>query len=350
MVRSRSFIATPPGATIKEQLNDRGMNQKEFAARMDMSEKHISKLINGDVQLTPETAIRLEMVLGIPAKFWNNLEAIYREKIIRAKAENSMDSDIEIAREFPYSEMAKLGWVSNARDVKEKVVNLRKYFEVVELSLLGNEQITRITCRRLAISEKSDLALVAWAQEAKIKARDIDTAPINIRGLISVIPEIRKMTVLNSNDIYPMLKKYLAECGIALVLLPHLKGSFLQGASFMDGNKIVVGMTSRGKDADRFWFSLFHELAHIVLGHVGQSNGTSDDDERAADKWACDTMICHEDFEDFRKTGNYSKESVLQFAKSQEIAPGLVVGRLQQEGLIKYNTLNNLKEKCELVA
>ena len=144
MVRSRSFIATPPGATIKEQLNDRGMNQKEFAARMDMSEKHISKLINGDVQLTPETAIRLEMVLGIPAKFWNNLEAIYGEKIIRAKAENSMDSDIEIAREFPYSEMAKLGWVSNARDVKEKVVNLRKYFEVVELSLLGNEQITRI--------------------------------------------------------------------------------------------------------------------------------------------------------------------------------------------------------------
>ena len=32
MVRSRSYIATPPGATIKEQLNDRGMSQKEFAA------------------------------------------------------------------------------------------------------------------------------------------------------------------------------------------------------------------------------------------------------------------------------------------------------------------------------
>lgn len=64
MVRSRSFIATPPGATIKEQLNDRGMSQKEFSARMDMSEKHISRLINGDVQLTSEVAVRLEMVLG----------------------------------------------------------------------------------------------------------------------------------------------------------------------------------------------------------------------------------------------------------------------------------------------
>ena len=62
MVRSRSYIATPPGATIKEQLNDREMSQKEFAARMDMSEKHISKLINGEVKLTPEVAVRLEMV------------------------------------------------------------------------------------------------------------------------------------------------------------------------------------------------------------------------------------------------------------------------------------------------
>ena len=100
MVKSRSYIATPPGATIKEQLNDRGMSQKEFAARMDMSEKHISRLINGDVQLTPETAVRLEMVLGIPAKFWNNLEAIYREKLIKAEMENAMDADAELAKNF----------------------------------------------------------------------------------------------------------------------------------------------------------------------------------------------------------------------------------------------------------
>lgn len=93
MVRSQSFIATPPGATIKEQLNERGMSQEEFAARMNMFEKHISRLINGEVQLTTETAVRLEMVLGVPAKFWNNLETICREKIVKAEAENAMDAD-----------------------------------------------------------------------------------------------------------------------------------------------------------------------------------------------------------------------------------------------------------------
>lgn len=348
MVRSQSFIATPPGATIKEQLNERGMSQKEFAARMNMSEKHISKLINGEVQLTQETAVRLEMVLGVPAKFWNNLEAIYREKIIKAEAENAMDADAEIAKQFPYSEMAKFGWVPNTRDVKEKVVNLRKYFEVVELSLLGSEQITRIACRRLAITEKGDLALMAWAQEAKLKARAVQTASINIKDLISVVPEIRNMTVLKPKEFCPRIKKCLADCGIALVFLPHFKGSFLQGASFIDGNKIVVGLTVRGKDADKFWFSLFHELAHIVLGHVGQANGTTEDDEKAADKWSSDTLISFDDFEAFKEEKDYSQKSVLQFAKAQGIAPGIVVGRMQLEGMIKYSMLNNLKEKYEI--
>lgn len=349
MVRSRSYIATPPGATIKEQLNDRDMSQKEFAARMDMSEKHISKLINGDVQLTPETAVRLEMVLGVPAKFWNHLEATYREKIIKAKAENAMDADVEMAKQFPYSEMAKFGWVPETREAKEKVVNLRKYFEVVELSLLGSEQITRIACRRLAITEKSDLALMAWAQEAKIQARDIQTAPINIKRLISAMSEIRKMTGLKPNEFCPKIKECLANCGVALVFLPHLKGSFLQGASFLDGNKIVVGLTARGKDADKFWFSLFHELAHIALGHVGQLNGTSEDDERTANKWSGDMLIASKDFETFRRNRDYSERNVLRFAKAQGIAPGIVVGRMQLEGMIQYSMLNHLKEKYEIM-
>ena len=345
MVRSRSFIATPPGATIKEQLNDRGMSQKEFAARMDMSEKHISKLINGEVQLTPEVAVRLEVVLGVPAKFWNNLEAIYREKLIKVKVENAMDSDELLAKQLPYSEMAKYGWVPETRNSKEKVINLRKYFEVVELSLLENSQITRIACRRLAVTDKSDMALLAWVQKAKLMARNIKTEPINIKGLITILPEIRTMTVLKPSEFCPELISKLADYGIALVFLPHLKGSFLQGASFMDGNKIVVGMTARGKDADKFWFSLFHELAHIVLGHIGLSNGTTEEDEKIANIWAKDILIPEDMFLDFKNQGDFSCARVLEFSRCVGIAPGIVVGRLQKEGCLGHNMLNDLKEQ-----
>lgn len=349
MVRSRSFIATPPGATIREQLSDRGMSQKEFAVRMDMSEKHISKLINGEVQLTPEVAVRLEVVLGIPAKFWNNLEALYREKLVKVKAENAMDADQELSKQLPYSEMSKFGWIPETRDPKEKVINLRKYFEVVELSLLENRQVTRIACRRLAVTEKSDFALMAWAQQAKILARNIETSPINIKKLINIIPEIRSMTILKPKEFCPKIKSMLSECGIALIFLPHLKGSFLQGASFMDGNKIVVGLTARGKDTDKFWFSLFHELAHIVLGHIGQLDGTTEQDEKDADTWARDTLISKTAFDDFVVQSDFSAMSIRAFAKIHGIAPGIVVGRLQNEGCIKHYMMNELKAHYEII-
>ena len=349
MVRSQSYIATPPGVTIKEQLKDRGMSQKEFAARMDLSEKHVSKLINGEVQLTPEVAVRLETVLGVPAKFWNNLEAIYREKLIKAESENSMDEDEMLARKFPYNEMAKYGWIQETRDIKERVVYLRQYFGVVKLTLLENGLITAIACRRLAITEKSDLALMAWAQEARIQAREIETAPINIKGLNAAIPQIRKMTTKDPKDFCPEIKEVLKNCGVALVFLPHFKGSFLQGATFLDGNKIVVGLTTRGKDADKFWFSLFHELAHIVLGHVGKANGTTDQDEDEANQWSEKKLIDPKEFETFTYEGSYTEGSVLAFAEKQGIAPGIVVGRMQRKGIIEYSKLNNLKEQYEIV-
>ena len=90
MIKSKTYIAIPPGITIKEYLDDCGMNQTEFAHRMDMPEKHISKLIDGEVPLTPAIAVQLESVLGVPAMFWNNLEALYREKLVRAKQEHKI--------------------------------------------------------------------------------------------------------------------------------------------------------------------------------------------------------------------------------------------------------------------
>jgi HTH-type transcriptional regulator/antitoxin HigA len=142
--------------------------------------------------------------------------------------------------------------------------------------------------------------------------------------------------------------KMLSECGIALVFLPHLKGSFLQGASFMDGNKIVVGLTARGKDADKFWFSLFHELAHIIFGHIGQADGTTEQDEKAADSWSRDTLISEEAFLAFAQRRNYSATNVCAYAKELGIAPGILVGRLQNEGCIKHSMLNDLKEHYEI--
>ena len=351
VMMSRSTIATPPGATVKEQLIDRGMSQKEFASRMGLSEKHVSKLINGEVRLTSDVALRLEMVLGLPAKFWSNLESRYREKLEIVKAENEMDEDIEIARHYPYNDMAKHGWVEKTRSQKERVFNLRKFFEVARLSLLAkNNLIPGIACRRLSNLEKTDNALIAWAQEAKIQARDINVEPINLAALKEDIPTIRAMTNMDPATFSKELANLLANSGIALVYLPHITSSFLHGATFYDKNKIVMGLTVRGRDADRFWFSLFHEIAHVLLGHIGQPSGTTSQDEHDADKFARDTLIPPKDYEAFIERGDFSAESISIFANGIGIEAGIVVGRLQNDRKIPYkSSLNNLKTKYKLV-
>ena len=100
---TNSILPIPPGYTIKEQLENRKMTQKEFAHRMQVSEKHISQLMRGEVRLTPEIAERLELVLGIPARFWNAYEARYREKLLKLDQEKKNQQDAEIASKFPYS-------------------------------------------------------------------------------------------------------------------------------------------------------------------------------------------------------------------------------------------------------
>lgn len=344
MFKSKTVIATPPGATIREQLEVRGLSQKEFATRMGMSEKHISKLINGQVQLTPDVAERLEMVLGVPSRFWNKLEAIFREKLAKVTAENEIADDFAILNQLPFTEIANSGWLAKVKSPLEKVIELRKFFEVAKLTILAdNAQLTKIACRRLSLTEKGNFALLAWVQRAKIEARSIQVKPINIKLLKSKLPEIRSLNTLDMDVFSSKLQKILAECGVALVFLPHIKGSFLHGATFYDGKKVVIGLTTRGKDADKFWFSLFHEIGHILLGHIDRKDGLTDEDEVEADEFAKEILIPSNIFNDFVNKKCFSKDAIQSFAKNNNVLTGIVVGRMQKEGFISFRRFNGLK-------
>lgn len=286
MIRSRTTIAIPPGVTIKEQIVERKMNQKEFSARMGMSEKHISRLINGEVQLTMDVAGRLEMVLGPPADFWYSLELHYREDLMRAAEENSMEEDIKLAKKMPYKEMAENGWVEDVSVWTERVINLRKFFEIAQLVFLREALIPGVACRRSPKPGKEDFTVIVWAQKAKLEARKIETGNIDMASLGKVSSKIRKMNFENMEEFYKEAADALAECGVAVVFLPYIKDSFLHGVTFRDKNKIVMGLTTCGDDIEKFRFSVFHELAHIIYGHVEKPEGTTEDDERCADEYA----------------------------------------------------------------
>ncbi|MDD4729286.1 MAG: HigA family addiction module antitoxin [Dysgonamonadaceae bacterium] len=348
MMHSKNTIAIPPGATIREQLENRGMKQKEFALRMGLSEKHISRLVNGQVELTQDVALRLESVLGVPASFWNNLEAVYREKLVRVIAENELEQDAELASAFPYSKMVSLKWIPAAQKSEDKALNLRRFFEVAKLDLLDELRIPGIAYRRTGANETSDYSLAVWAQKARIEARKYKIAPINIGKLEQEISRIRDMTVKSPEVFCNELIDLFAECGIALVFLPHIGGSFLHGASFYDGNHIVMGLTVRGRYADKFWFSLFHEMCHIIRGHISELSETTSEQEDEADLFAKDILISPEQYRSFIDENCFTKKCIIAFARKIGIAPGIVLGRLQKENYVPYNRHNELKVKYQI--
>ena len=170
----KEHIATPPGAAIKEQLERRGMTQKEFARRIGLSQKHVSHLINGTVQLTPEVAYRLEMVLGVPAGFWNNLEAAYREKLVELDHQAEVEEEIEIVPLFPYEELAGEGYVKPTEVPEEQVVQLRKFFEVSKMEVLMamsfEEHGVPYQTRSKEIHSLVEMQKQKWAARKQIEA------------------------------------------------------------------------------------------------------------------------------------------------------------------------------------
>ena len=341
---SKTYIAIPPGETIKEQLEDRDMSQKEFAQRMDLSEKHVSRLLNGKVGLTHDTALKLESVLGIKAEFWNNLENRYREKLALVKSENEMDEDLSLLNQFPYKEMADLRWIEKESNRKERVKNLRRYFSVASLSLVDHLPAFQIAYRKMGDNSSHGYAQLCWEQQARIAASSLDTERIDLNNLQDSIESIRKMNRTAPAEFIPQLTKLLAESGIALVFLPHLKGTKLQGASMMSGDRIVLAMTLRGKDADRFWFSLFHEISHIINGDLFGDKARS---ERDMDISAANILIPPQAYAEFVSANDFSKESVVEFAETIDLQPGIVAGRLQNDEKIRHDQLNDLKIRYE---
>lgn len=350
-------IAVPPGDTLKEFLESNNMTQVELATRTGLSKKHINEIMKGKSPISQETSLKLEHVLGLPASFWNNLETNYRETLARIEALEKIDKEKEIAREIPYAEIARLGWVIPTRKLEEKVLNLRSFFGVASLELISN--ITNTSCAyRISESyEASDYSLAAWLRKGKIETTKIKTEKFNKKKLASLIPEFRKLTLEDPEVFYPKIVELCASSGIALVLVPHLQKTYVHGATnWANKEKAIVQLSVRGKRADIFWFTFFHEIAHIILHddkklHLQSIQRSDDLCEYEADIQARNWLIPPKRYDEFVKKELYSKkENILFFAEEIGIHPSIVVGRLCKDEKIKFSQYSDLRPSFEIVS
>ena len=249
--RSKTFIAIPPGMTIKEVLENRHMTQKELASRMDMSEKHISKLINGEVPLTQDVALRLERVFGVDASFWNGLEAGYREKILKVEYENSIDEEINFAKPFGYAKLARLGIVPETKKKAEQVNNLQKFFEVASLKSVADE-----------MDKAKQSAIYTLVQITKGESRFVEVNPYDCELLKAFIPQIKELSQESLTVAKEPLKDMLAASGVIIVYLPIIDDITSTCITYSKGNSIVLGIPA--DDNKDFWRLLDEALKGLV--------------------------------------------------------------------------------------
>ncbi len=350
-------IAVPPGDTLKEILEDNNMTQAELATRTGLSKKHINEIIKGKSPISQETSLKLEHVLGLPASFWNNLEANYRETLVRVEALEKIDREKDIAREIPYAEIARLGWVIPTRKIEEKVLNLRDFFGVASLELISNITNTNCAYRISESYEASDYSLAAWLRKGKIEATKIKTEKFNKEKLESLIPEFRRLTLEDTEIFYPKMVELCASCGIALILVPHLQKTYVHGATnWANKEKAIIQLSVRGKRADIFWFTFFHEIAHIILHddkklHLQNIDRSDDLCEHEADIQARNWLIPPEKYDEFVEKELYFREAnILFFAEEMGIHPSIVVGRLCKDKKISFSKYSYLRPSFEIVS
>jgi HTH-type transcriptional regulator / antitoxin HigA len=333
-----SDLAVPPGEYLDEVMHELGMNQAELAQRMNRPVQAINEIVSGAKAIVPETALQLERVTGVPAHVWTGLEADYRLTLAKQQDAKQISEQVSLVDQFPYAELAKLGQVEQTRKAELRVRELCRFFGVVSLRQV-QEVDDYAPAFRVGSGKASANALAAWLRMATLKAIAVETGPMDRKEVQAAIPEIRRMTC-NPPDVFlPALTKLLAKNGIALVIQPHLTKTYVHGATFwLNADKAAIVMTLRGSWADVFWFSFFHELAHLlkhgkrdIFLEDGEFKRQKADLEKEADSYACDTLIAPVDYRQFVAVGDFSAAAILKFSRAIGIAPGIVTGRLQHD-------------------
>jgi len=343
-------VVSWPGETLAEVLEERQMTQAELAERMGRPKKTINEIIQGKTSITPETALQLEHVLHIPATFWNNRQLQYDEYRAKQAERDRLKSEDHWLKKFPIKMMMKLGWLKEETDSVTQLQNLLNFFAVGSVEQFTHWPKTR-SFRKSEAFESDDAALAVWVRRGEIEGATIACQPYQASRFKEILQHVRLLTILPPEEFQPELVKLCATAGVAVVFVPELPKCGVSGAAgWLAADKALIQLSLRHKTNDHLWFTFFHEAAHILLHQksmlfIDMEYYEKSSQEEEANQVARDLLISPKEWQLFLSSGTtyMSKERIKQFAQTIGIAPGIVVGRLQHEGHLRYTHCNELK-------
>ena len=349
-----------PGETVLEYLDFYEWSQRELARRTGLTPKTISEICNGKASITPNTALAIEKVFQRPAHFWLNLQMTFSEATARNLQLSKAPDWGQWAKRFPLREMRRLKFSLPSGRSEADV--LLSFFRVSSpdnwRSVWDCAGVAYRQTRKFHTSEES---VAAWVRETELVASGLEVAAFNERRLLSSIGDLRRLTCARADEVMAPVQELCAAAGVAVVWVPELRHTGISGCARWIGDKrALIGLTLRYKTDDQMWFTFFHEIAHVLLHRHKRAfvlDNAADDlgdlvvdpemrqIEMEANQFAADTLIPPELLGAFVRRQSFTNDSIHSFAETLGVGPGIVVGRLQHEGILARHQGNALKQQ-----
>ena len=343
--------AVSPGATLKETLEIKGLSQADLALRTGLAEKTISQIINGIAPITYETAEKLELVLGTPSAVLDAREHSYREALVRLAETGRLAEEVEWLKEIPMKLLLERGQIRQDDDKRSLVRQALRFFGVSSVSAWRDVWERPCAQYRGALAQKNHPGHVAaWLRLGELAAESLPCEPYNAQRFREVLRELRSLTI---GPVQAWCQEVVTRCaaaGVAVVFVKEIVGAGVSGvARWLTKDKALIQLSLKYETDDQLFFSFFHEAGHILLHgkrKVFVEDGQGETvEEREADSFAADILIP----DDQTRALFYlkTKSAIIGFAKMLNIAPGIVVGRMQHDDVIPPSYCNDLKRKVE---
>jgi addiction module HigA family antidote len=349
-IEYKDSLAFHPGYYIEEIVEESGLTQADFAKRMGTTPKNLSLLMRGKQSLSVDMAMKLSRMLGTTVQYWLNLQNAYDIALAQIESDKELEREKSVLKMLGYDFFRdKFGLPDLPRRIGEQVEQVRSFLGVASLTVLTDRDMA-VSFRSStgAMSEASIAKANAMVQIATNKAAGIAAPKFDKKRFEEAI-EFALTQTTNHEGFYPLVKERFLEAGVVLVVLPNLKGSKTNGATKRVGKSVMMMVNDRRLYADSFWFTLLHEAGHVIYGDYGISfDGDAGDIEQKADEYAENKLIDPQLYQSFvcRNEGHFTVPSIIAFANSIDRDPGIVLGRLENDGYLKHgNGMQSLRCK-----
>jgi HTH-type transcriptional regulator/antitoxin HigA len=351
----------PPGKLLEEFIDARELSARELARRCGRSAKLFVEILAGKAPIEPETAMQLERVLGMDASVWLNMEAAYRLHLARTKELKSFGEMKDMVRRFPFTELTQRGLVRPTSSDADRARELLRFFGAGNFGAFRERydtELRAVSFRHSPTFQSEPEPLLAWLRVGEIEAEKSQIPPYERSTFLEALKRIRTLTVKDPSDFEARMKAECAQAGVLFLLVPPLAGLRLSGiARWVAPGKGLIQQTLRHKTNDHYWFTFFHEAAHLLLHSRkavfidGEKVSGDPKEEEEANHWAANFLVPQHELEKFISKGSFNIDDVVGFAEYVGVAPGIVVGQLQNKNVVPWkSSLSKLKIPFEWVS